>query len=369
MRHACLFTGVSIVLLALTGCRVESGSGGGSSAFNPATNVDLTFSTFDLTNTSQAPATLSYTRFADFYPGITPEGAGDTAENRATVRELREHVERFIRATPTATGDGYDRVRNPLDLINQVISVGEIDNFDEGRRYIRDRIAQGAAGTYNTRSAGAIIRFTDQAALLAGSSLNDYEWRYPTLDWRYQPSDPEGGGLDDKVYRTIQYVARSVDASVADEQPELISLLAGSRYDARAFSDIGYNQPEYATVDYVSRSFGGIELRQEFAAVEPLDTLFIKSPDEPVIDLTRYDPAIEDTSPDCLRVELNYAMDEVRIYASNEEDARIPDPDENPADYDDPDDIPTVPNPANCTYQPADQALTSWIARSSADRK
>ncbi|HET8850426.1 MAG TPA: hypothetical protein VFM78_11160, partial [Marinobacter sp.] len=160
---------------------------------------------------------------------------------------------------------------------------------------------------------------------------------------------------------------RSVDASVAADQPELISLLAGSRFDARAFSDIGYNQPEYATVDYVSRSFGGIELRQEFAVVEQLDTLFIKSPDAEVINLRRYDPAISDTSPDCLRVELNYAMSEVRIYVSNGEPARMPD--ESPADYDDPNDIPTAPNTANCTYQPASQALTSWVARSSADRK
>jgi hypothetical protein len=358
-----------MAFLALAGCRLEIGSGDGSSAFNPATDVDLTFSTFDLSNTSQAPATLSYTRFADFYPGISPVGAGDTAHNRATVAELRDHVERFIRATPTAAGDRYDRVRNPLDLINQVISVGRIDNFDEGRRYIRDRIAEGAAGTYNTRSAGAIIRFTDQSAVLAQRPLNDREWRYPTLDWRYQPSDPDGGGLDDKVYRTIQYVARSVDASVAADQPELISLLAGSRFDARAFSDIGYNQPEYATVDYVSRSFGGIELRQEFAVVEQLDTLFIKSPDAEVINLRRYDPTISDTSPDCLRVELNYAMSEVRIYVSNGEPARMPDPDESPADYDDPNDIPTVPNPDNCTYQTEDRALTSWIARSSADRK
>src|SRR5690554_6966434 len=83
MRHSCLFVAVSLSVLTLSGCRMEST---GSSAFNPATNVDLVFSTFDLTNTEQAPDTLSFTRFSDFYQGIQPTG------DRKSTRLNSSHV-------------------------------------------------------------------------------------------------------------------------------------------------------------------------------------------------------------------------------------------------------------------------------------
>ncbi len=350
MRHSCLFAAVSLTLLSLSGCRMESS---GSSAFNPATNVDLTFSSFDLSNTEQAPDALGYTRFNDFYKGIQPaNNDADDAEHLATVEEIRRHIDLFIGAEPTEAGNEYSRVRNPLDLMNQVISVGQINNFDEGRRYIRDRIAISQAGNYNTRSAGARIRFTDQAAAISQQPLNDTEWNYQTLDWRYLPEGPEGSDLTEKVYRTIQYVARSVTEDVREEQPELLSVLAGSRFDALQFTDNGYNQPEYATADYVSRNNGGIELRQEFVTDAQLDTLFIKNDAQTVIDLDRYGEG--NTSPDCLRVELNYAMNEVRIYTSNDEPART-----------DNDEV----NAANCVNQPEDMAVAFWSATSASTRK
>ncbi|MFO8141092.1 MAG: hypothetical protein R6T87_04230, partial [Marinobacter sp.] len=171
MRHSCLFVAVALMLLSLNGCRLEST---GSSAFNPATNVDLTFSSFDLSNTDQAPTTLTYTRFSDFYTGIEPSvEAGQNIDNHlATVKEIRRHLDRFIGAQPADNGNSYASVRNPLDLMNQVISVGGINNFDEGRRYIRDRIAVNQAGSYNTRSVGARLRFTDQAAADSQRPLN-----------------------------------------------------------------------------------------------------------------------------------------------------------------------------------------------------
>ena len=342
--------------------------GSGSSTLNPATDVNLRFSTFDLANTDQAPDTLSYTRFGDYYPGIEPSGADDTLANQQTVEEIRRHIDLFIGATPAEDGKRYTKVRNPLDLINQVISVGQVANFDEGRSYIRNRIAEGQAGNYNTRSASAMIRFVDQEAENNQEALNHREWYYQTLDWRYLPEGPDGN-LDEKVYRTVQYVARSVSENQQTEQPELISVLAGSRFNALAFTNIGYNQPELATADFVSRNHGGIELRQEFVGEAQKDTLFIKNSEQQVIDLSRHGVILEDPSPDCLRVELNYAMNEARIYTSNEESSRVPDPNEDPADYDNQDDIPTIPNPENCVNQAEDKAVAWWSANASADRK
>ncbi|HLT13986.1 MAG TPA: hypothetical protein VK006_07815 [Marinobacter sp.] len=366
MRHSCLFAAVSATAISLAGCGAEST---GSSTLNPASDVDLRFSTFDLTNTDRAPDTLGRTRFSDYYSGIEPLGADDTPDNQQTVEEIRRHIDIFIGATPSDDGKSYTKIRNPLDLLNQVISVGQVANFDEGRNYIRNRIEQSLAGNYNTRSAGALIRFIDQAAENNEEALNNREWYYQTLDWRYLPKGPEDNNLDEKVYRTIQYVARGVTEEEIAEQPELVSVLAGSRFNALQFSSIGYNQPELATADFVSRSHGGIELRQEFVGDAQKDTLFIKNKDQQVIDLSRHGVILDDPSPDCLRAELNYAMSEVRIYTSNEEPSRIPDPDEDPADYANKDDVPTIPNPDNCVNQTGDRAVVWWSAASSADRK
>mgnify|MGYP004246101715 CR=1 FL=1 len=131
MRHSCIFAAVSMTTLVLSGCGLEDT---GPSAFNPATNVDLTFSSFNLENTEVAPDNLGNTRFWDFYRGIQP--AADDSDDLQTTGEIRSHIEVFIRATPTDAGTSYDSVRNPLDLMNQVLASGEVTNFQEGKRYI-----------------------------------------------------------------------------------------------------------------------------------------------------------------------------------------------------------------------------------------
>ncbi len=136
-------------------------------------------------------------------------------------------------------------------------------------------------------------------------------------------------------------------------QPELVSVLAGSRFDANSFMTLGYSPTEFATADYLSRNHGSIELRQDFID-ENTNTLFIKNDESEVITLDRYPGyGLGDNSPDCLRVELDYNMDVVRIFASNGEPARIDDPDST-------DEQDTIPNPANCTYQEDADAITSW---------
>ncbi|MDX1557784.1 MAG: hypothetical protein R3193_02660, partial [Marinobacter sp.] len=140
MRHSCIFAAVALTTFVLSGCGLEDT---GPSAFNPATNVDLTFSSFTLENTEVAPGNLSHTRFWDFYRGIQP--AGEESDDLETTGEIRSHIEIFVRPTPTDTGKSYDNVRNPLDLMNQVLASGEVTNFQEGKRYISQRIADGVA--------------------------------------------------------------------------------------------------------------------------------------------------------------------------------------------------------------------------------
>ncbi|MBL1270823.1 MAG: hypothetical protein COB25_000100 [Oceanospirillales bacterium] len=352
MRHSCFFAAILFLTLNLSGCGLEDT---GESAFNPATNVDLAFSTFDLENTENVPDNLEHTRFRDFYQGIQPVGADNNTNNQQTAEELRGHIDNFIRATRTDNGTRYERVRNPLDLINQVIASNEVTNFRDGRQYISQRIAAGAAGTYNTRGNGALIRFTDQNAVLSNAPLNDSLWIFPTLDWRYLPAGPEDSEVEAKVYRTVQYVNRSVEPEEANAQPELVSVLAGIRFSANSFGTSGYNSPEYATADYLSRNFGSIELRQDFVQ-EKTDTLFIKSSDNAVLDLNRYDGiSLSDSSPDCLRVELDYTSSTLRIFYSNDEPARIKTPTSAEPDK-------TSLNPAYCDNQPNSDAAVSWTA-------
>lgn len=334
----------------------------GSTAFNPATDVDLTFSTFDLENTQDAPDNLEYTRFWDMYQGIQPSGSGDNANNRETAVEIRDHIDKFIQAVRAEEGNNYKKVRNPLDLINQVIAANQVTNFREGRKYISQRIADGQAGTYNTRGKGALIRFTDQNAVLDDTSLNEKLWIFPTLDWRYLPAGTEGSNLNEKVYRTVQYVSRSIAPEETEAQPELVSLLAGSRFDANSFVTSGYNNPEFATADYLSRNFGSIELRQEFIR-DKTDTLFIKSADKPVLDLSRYsDTNLSDASPDCLRVELDYVTSTVRIFYSNGEPAKVSTP-----TSEDPDK--TSANDAYCDNQEDSESVVSWAAAGASGRQ
>lgn len=349
MRHSCIFAAISLAITGISGCGMEDT---GPTAFNPATDVDLTFSSFDLENTERAPDTIEHTRFDDFYRGIQPAD-GNNTDNVDTMTEVRNHIGIFIRSTPAEEGQSYSKVRNPLDLMNQVIASGEVVNFQDGRKYIADRIANGASGTYNSRGNGADIRFTGQAAVLQDAALNDKIWIYPTLDWRYLPDGADGSSVQEKVYRTIQYVSRSVDPEDEDTQPELVSVLSGSRFDANSFVTLGYNTPEFATADYLSRTAGSIELRQDFISGKR-DTLFIKSPEKKVLDLSRHgisEPA--DGSPDCLRVELDYPMQVVRIFSSDGEPSTIPAP-----TADNPDK--TVNNPDYCSYQEDADARVSW---------
>ena len=137
-------------------------------------------------------------------------------------------------------------------------------------------------------------------------------------------------------------------------------MLAGSRFDALQFVASGYNQPEYATADYVSRNHGGVELRQTFVTDAQLDTLFIKNTEQTVIDLSRY--GADNTTPDCLRVEINYAMDTVHIYTSDGEPAR------RPVDGSEDEDT-TEQNPNNCVNQSEDLAIANWSAASASTRK
>lgn len=314
MRHYPLFLSAPI-LAVLVGCGTDSG---GDNAFNPASDVNLVFSTFDLEDPDNGPENLKHTRFQDFYRGLQPLDDSNTDANDLAA-DMRALIDQLMGTVPTDAGDDYQKVRNPLDLMNQVVASGEVANFVAGRTYIGERIDAGNPGTYNTRANGALIRFVDQTASIANAPQPDRDWRYQTLAWTYTPDDASGNSGYEKVTRTIQYIARDDDTVADSELPELVSLLSGTRFDATSFAVTGYNQPELATVSFATRTLGSIEFRQDLID-EKTDTLFIST--EVEVEDTE-NPGQTVTATECLRVELDYPMAQVRVYQSTGEEPQI----------------------------------------------
>lgn len=319
--------------LATSGC----GPGTSNSALNPASNVDVTFSTFTLKKQSELPETL----FWDFYRGAEPAD-GEPGEARDWADALRRVVDLYAGTGPTTDGTRYQTVRNPYDLINEVIAANAIRNFYDGRRYISERIDLGQASTYNSRSNGAVIRFKDQSAEKNGAALADREWRYPTLGWIYTPGS---GSSANKVFRTVQYIAGTAPADETATPPELQSLLVGGQYEPTQFAIDGYNHPELVEASFTARhaDVGRMSLSQDFIT-DKRDTLFISQNQ-------RID--VNGQTPDCVRAVLDYSMQTLSLYLSENEPATVPDDSTaNPAD--------TRDNPDYCgNKQTADKVFNT----------
>lgn len=303
MRHSCIFAAVPLLALALAGCGPDSS---GDSAFNPAADVDLSFSTFVVEDQEGLPSRLQHTAFWDFYRGIEPtDGEGEQAE--AVAEQLRRHLDPFLGATPTEDGTRYTSVRNPVDLLNDVIGRNLVDNFNEGRRLMYDSITEDEAARYNTPANNALIRFTETGDNSEEGVVpsSDRTWVYTMLDWT---SNPSLG----KVFRAAQFVARAPadnDESIA----ELKSALWSGRFDAQTFSVSGFNQPEYAAISLTGRTRGNVELRQEFVGTDK-DTLSLTQ----VNSIT-----IGGEKPDCIRAVLNYEEAILRVFTSSGESPSI----------------------------------------------
>ncbi len=281
--------------LVLAGCGPDSSSDSGY--LNPATDVDLPLETFRVQDTEGLPSTLQRTAFADFYRGIEPVDEG--ADN-GSATALREHLDAFLGATPNEDGTDYTAVRNPLDLINEVIASGTVDNFNEGRRLMRDSIEEDEAASYNTPANDALVRFTETGADTTASAA-DSTWIYVMLDWTYNPTLK-------KVFRATQFVARP-PADGETNPAEVASASWSGRYDTSTFGTSGFNQPEFSATSYTGRTLGNVEFLQEFIGTQR-DTLTLTAAENLVIN---------GEEPDCVRAVLTYGEATVRIFTSTDE--------------------------------------------------
>ncbi|MEX2476547.1 hypothetical protein [Marinobacter sp.] len=291
---------------------------------NPATDVDLPMETFRLRDQQGLEPALQYTAFRDFYRGIEPATAG---EDNGSAEALRDHLNAFLGATPTDDGSDYTSVRNPLDLMNEVIRSGMVDNFNEGRRLMRDSIEKDEAASYNTPANDALVRFTETDSSETTPPA-DRTWIYVMLDWTY---NTDLG----KVFRATQFVARA--PADGEENPhEVASASWSGRYRASTFGTSGFNRPEFSATSYTGRTLGNVELLQEFIGTQR-DTLTLTN----VKGL-----AINGEEPDCVRVVQNYEEALARVFTSTDEPATIEEDDERTA------------NPQHCGNQRNDEAIS-----------
>lgn len=322
MRHSCLFAAFPLTAVVLAGCGPDSS--GGDNYVNPATDVDLPLETFRLADTEGLDSTLQYTIFRDFYRGLQPAQEG---EDEGVATALREHLNPFLGATPNAAGDDYTSVRNPLDLINNVIRLGTVDNFNEGRQLMVESISDGAPTKYNTAANDALIRFTEAAGDETIPTA-DRTWIYPALDWT---STPDIG----KIFRSVQYVARSA-AEGDDTQAEIASASWSGRFDNGQFGTSGFNQPEFAATSLSGRTRGTVELLQEFVGTQR-DSLTLSNATGLTIGGQAYD---------CIRVTISYSDREVRVFLSDDQPSTVSEGGE------------INPNPQNCgNQQNGDEAI------------
>ncbi len=318
MRHSCIFAAVPLLALTLAGCGPESTSD--SNFRNPAESVSLSFESFEVRNEEGLPEILPETIFHDFYRGLEP---ADGENDEGVAAQVRERLDLLMGLTPTDDGTSYTSARNPLDFLHHVIATNQVDTFNQGRRLMRDSITDGEGARYNTPDKNALIRFTEIGNNNGEEPGPDELWIYTLLDWTSNPQM-------NKVFRAAQFNAGEPEQDDSNP-PEVRSALWSGRFDGPDFVVSGYNQVEYSVTSLTGREFGNAELRQEFTGSKS-DTLSLTQ----TSGIT-----INDETPDCIRVDIDYEEASVRVFTSTGESPSNENNDTGASS----------PNPAHCGNQ------------------
>ncbi|MBW7471846.1 hypothetical protein [Marinobacter sp. F4218] len=336
MRHFCKFSAIAFATLLLAGCGPEDS---GPTAFNPATNVDLTFSTFTLTEQTENSL------FGDLVPAVEPADANNS-EAQAIADGIRTQLALFLGLTYAQdAGPSIESVRNPMDLMRRVIGENEVANFIDARQYISSRIDAGQAGEYSNTTNDVSIRFTDQKAFTEGLPVTEYNWRYPIAKWVYTP---DTSGL---VTRVISWVA-SGDFPADSTRP---SATLGTEFRARDFQTSGYNDGArlHAEGSLVIKGERELAFIREYQDLNT-DTVLIDGTAVGTSEGTQGGPEFEfaGDTVDCLKIEMDYAGPSVEVFTSLDQPPQMEDPD-NPGQ--------TMANPDYCLNQ--DTATAGYPTR------
>ncbi|MGP4844482.1 hypothetical protein ACTXGQ_10155 [Marinobacter sp. 1Y8] len=282
---------LSTLSIALTGCGggdsdFAGGDGNGgscSNAFNPASNVIISLGSFEISDSTD----LEHTLFRDFIRGIQPTASDSTSE--AVVASVMTETARFNGGVNNDTSQSnFTSVRNPADLLNNQIGNNEIDNFNQGRRYISGCIDASTAADYSNSANGVRIRF-DEAP--AGDVVDSYN--YALLRWVYAPQG------SNKIQKVVQYVGTADDF--------LDGIILAEQYDPTNFSSIGFNTPDRA-----SASFTGGNDTQRLG----FDQDLISEKQDSWTRSSNVPFNFAGASVDCARVVVDYPMTTATVYTS-----------------------------------------------------
>ena len=309
--------------IVLTGCGPESTSG--NPPRNPAEDVNQTVESFTVRDVKGLAPVVPNTIFYDFYRGLEPFNVGD---DQNTAAALRGRLDELMGLTPSEDGKTYVAARNPLDFLNNTIASNRVENFNEGRRLMLTTAETAIPARYNNRAKGKTIRFTESSDDgNNNASTEEKVWVFPTLDWTSIPqtnSDPQ----DDRVGSFRQFIART-PTDESEAQPEVLSNGLELNFALAEFSVSGHNRPEFAIFTQTARTLGDLELRKEYID-NRTDTMFLVGPppegaSEMACNGDNLPPAqplditIAGENPDCVRVEVDYADSQVRVFTSRGE--------------------------------------------------
>ncbi|HTN34933.1 MAG TPA: hypothetical protein VL091_13075, partial [Marinobacter sp.] len=270
-----------------------------------------------LTDTEGLDSVLQYTVFRDFYRGIQPATAGGD-NGLATL--LRRHLDVFIGAVPNNDGTDYISVRNPIDLMGEMIRSGRVGNFNEGRQLMVRAIRDGESARYNTPANNALTRFSepeDEDDL--SIPPEDRAWTYPMLDWTYNPN--LNGG---RVFRATLFVA-TPPPPPETASVELASASWSGRFTRQNFGASGFNQPEYAATSMTGRTKGNLELLQVFVETQiTVDGQTFSEYQKDSLTLTNVSGiTIGGIQPDCIKAVLHYKPQHLQVFMSKDEPPSI----------------------------------------------
>ena len=301
--------------ILIAGC--EPDTSGENRPPNPAQSVFKSFDTFTLEDQEGLPAVLPNTLFYDIYRGLEP-AEGEDDQNTASA--IRGRLDQLMGLTPSEDGTTYVAARNPIDFLNHVINSNEVDNFNEGRRLMRDVITRGVSAFYNTPQNNAVILFSERTE---EPEANGNTLSFPLLDWRN--NTPTFG----TVATARRFDAGSSTGEFGGASAEVQDVIWSARFDEDEFSVSGYNQPDFGIFSLTANTLGTMELQSEYAGLKR-DVLFMAQPPQvsetPEGERCQNQPPEDDLgltfaeeTPDCIRIVMNYVDSEVQVFTSTGE--------------------------------------------------
>lgn len=245
-------------------------------AFNVASPVDQGFSDFTV-NTQ-----LQYTWYRDTLAGL--QATSGNSDDEAVSAALETLIDEYIQFQGDA--ESYTSVTNDLDLLENLIVQGTVDNFEQGREAIAGCIDEGKAALYQNNNIS--LRDIDD------NNDTEQQWNM-ILRYDYQPDN-------ERVVRTIIGNSTGTQSVV--------------RYDETTFNATGFNSPDEAFISMAPLATDAADILSRVEIPEAKVDFLVWSGEQ----VRDFGVDFEEDQPnqkyDYLLIRLDYAMQLVTLWGS-----------------------------------------------------